>query len=281
MAEANAEQRARWNDVIGPRWVAVTSEIDAELTEVTDLALAHAAPRPGEVVLELGSGAGEMAVRLARAVLPLGWVMGVDFSRPMLWQATKTFRHSSMSNARFRLADVQTEPLKRAMFDLAFSRFGVMFYDNPIAAFTNVHGAMKPSGRLSFVCWGPLERNPHWSIPRKIAVKHLGAAEPSKPRTPGPMALADPDYIEEVLTGAGWRAITIEEKTPALVRAPMERAVRFATTMGPAGGLIRERQASEEVVAAIQAEVAEGFRPYEHDGIVRVPGSIYLVGARV
>ncbi|MGH7057388.1 MAG: class I SAM-dependent methyltransferase [Acetobacteraceae bacterium] len=280
MVEANGEQRARWNEVIGPRWVSVSEDIDAHLKEITELALAHAAPRPGEAVLEIGSGTGSMAVRLAKAVLPLGWVMGLDFSEPMVKEAENTVRRTGLGNVRFRLADAQIEKLKEGLFDLAFSRFGVMFFDDPKAAFANIKTAMKPTGRLSFICWGPLARNPHWAIPREIAVKHLGPAEAAPAGAPGPMALADPEHLRDVLTAGGWREVTIEEREPALLDEPMERAVRFATAMGPAGGLIREREPPDETVEQIRADIAAAFAPYEREGRVRVPGLIYLVGAR-
>lgn len=280
MSAPNAEQRTRWNEVIGPKWVEVIDDVEAHLREVGDLALAHAAARPGEAVLEIGSGPGSMAVRLARAVLPGGHVLGVDIAKPMIEAAEARVRQAGLGNVSFRLADAQAEKLPPAAFDLAFSRFGVMFFDDPAAAFANIRTAMKPNGRLAFACWGPLKRNPHWAIPWGIATRHLGRPEPLGPHAPGPMAFDDPDYVRDVLGRAGWRAVTITEAEPALADDPMDRLVHFATTMGPSGGLIAERAPAPEVLAAIRAEIEAAFAPFERGGRVRVPGLIYLVGAR-
>jgi SAM-dependent methyltransferase len=280
LSTPNAAMREHWNQVVGPKWVGLSDQMDRHLQEVADLLLRHAAPKPGEAVLEIGSGTGSMAVRLAEAMQPGGHVLGIDISRPMTKAAEARIRAVGLSNVAFRVADAQTEPLPEGEFDLAFSRFGVMFFDDPSAAFTNIRRAMKKSGRLAFVCWGPLRRNPHWSIPLGVAVRHLGKPEPRPPHAPGPLAFDDPDYVRDLLTSAGWKEVTLAEATPTVVNEPLERAVEYAVSLGPTSALITEKNASEEVVGKIRAEIEKELTAHARDGKVRLPGLIYLVGAR-
>lgn len=281
MSEANAEQRAHWNERIGPRWVGLSDEMDTHLEGVAGLVLARAAAAPGEAVLEIGSGTGSMAVRLAEAVKPGGHVLGLDISRPMLEAAEARVRRSGISNVTFRLADAQVDALPSAAFDLAFSRFGVMFFEDPAAAFANIRSAVKPTGRLAFICWGPLKRNPHWVIPWGIATRHLGRPDPRPPHAPGPMAFDDPDYVRDILTRGGWRDIQIDEATPVVMNEVPERAVYYAVTIGPAGTLIGERTPDPATLDAIRTEIASEFGRYVRDGRVEIPAQVYVVAARV
>ncbi|HET6182017.1 MAG TPA: methyltransferase domain-containing protein [Acetobacteraceae bacterium] len=280
MPDVNADQSKHWNEVVGPRWVALGDQMDVWLEEISTHVLRLAAAKPGEAVLEIGSGTGSMGVRLARAVAPGGHVLGIDISRPMIEAAEARLRREGLGNLAFQLADAQVHPFPRAAFDLAFSRFGVMFFERPAAAFANVRTAMKPGGRLAFVCWGPLARNVHWSVPFGIVVRHLGRPNPRPPHAPGPMAFDEPDYVRGLLDEAGWRAIAIAETEIEGGGESLEQAVDHALTIGPASGLITERNAPPETVARIRDELRAEFARYEQGGVVRLPGQIFLVSAR-
>src|SRR5207237_8246846 len=164
----------------------------------------------GERVLDVGCGPGATALRLAAAVGPSGHVTGVDIAEPMLGLLRRRVAERAIANLTPLLADAQTHAFAPASFDLLTSRFGVMFFADHLAAFRNLGGALRPGGRLCMAVWAGIADNVHWQIPFEIAVKHVGPPRPQPPHAPGPMALGDPDYVREVLNGAGFAEIAIE-----------------------------------------------------------------------
>jgi hypothetical protein len=178
------------------------------------------------------------------------------------------------------LADAQTHRFERACHDRVVSRFGVMFFDDPIGAFANLAGALRPGGHLAFVSWGPLEDNPWFALPLEVAVPSLGPPDPQPPRTPGPLALSEPDYIQEILSGAGFAKIRIERVNTHLpgARSTREEA-ELMSLFGPLARLLRERSADEATRATLIAELADRLAPYATADSVRVPAVAHLVTA--
>jgi SAM-dependent methyltransferase len=280
-SDPNAAQREHWNAVAGPKWVGLGDVMDTHLREIGDLAISRAAPRKNEAVLEIGSGGGPLAVKLAEAVGPDGEVLGIDIAAPMIEAARARVAAAGLRNVTFLQADAQAHALPEAHFDLLFSRFGVMFFADPVAAFRNLRRAARPGGRLCFVCWGPLEKNPHWTIPLGIAARHLGPPDRKPPRAPGPFAFSDSAYVRDVLEQSGFRDVTITEATPAMRGISVEDETRFVTTMGPAGALIAERAPAPQVVRAIQTEIAAAFAPYATKGELAVPALVLVVEGKI
>ena len=190
--EANAAQREYWNTVAGPRWVGLAGLVEARVRKVNDLLLARSAVVRGEKVLEVGCGTGAATVPLAEAVGDGGEVLGVDISGPMLAGARQRISQSGLDNVTLLQADAQTYRFQPDYFDLITSRFGVMFFSDPVAAFRNLRGAARPGGRLCFACWAPLAENPQWLISYEVALRYLGPPAPKDPRAPGPFALCRP-----------------------------------------------------------------------------------------
>jgi SAM-dependent methyltransferase len=145
-----------------------------------DLLLARSDIAPGENVLEIGCGTGATTVPLAEAVGQRGRVVGVDRSEPMLAGARQRVAESLLGNISLTRADAQVHRFEAGRFDLITSRFGVMFFADPVAAFSNLLPAARPGGRLCFICWGPLEENEHWLIPYEVALRHLGTPAPTR-----------------------------------------------------------------------------------------------------
>jgi len=191
---ANTAQHEFWNTVAGPRWVLLGGLVERRVRAVNDLLLARSEVAAGESVLEIGCGTGAATVPFAQAVGEHGRVVGVDISEPMLAGARKRIAESGLGNVSLIEADAQFHPFEPDRFDLITSRFGVMFFADPVAAFRNVLPAARPGGRLCFACWAPLEENKHWLIPYEVALRRLGPPAPSDPRAPGPLALSDPGY---------------------------------------------------------------------------------------
>jgi SAM-dependent methyltransferase len=277
---ANAAQQEYWNTVAGPRWVGLGGFVERRVRAVNDLLLARSGVAPGERVLEVGCGTGAATVPFAEAVGERGRVVGVDISEPMLAGARKRIAESGLHNIIVLQADAQTYRFEASSFDLITSRFGVMFFADPIAAFSNLLPALRPGGRLCFACWASLEDNRHWLIPYEVALRHLGPPAPKDPRAPGPMAFSDPDYVRSFLGTAGFEAIDICRETPGIIGSSPEEEAEHACIMGPSGRLIDEKKPPEGVRELIKQEMTEAFAAYAKGREMVFPSTIFLVTAR-
>jgi SAM-dependent methyltransferase len=277
---ANAEQLEYWNTVAGPRWVGLAGYVEKRVQKVNDLLLARSAVAPGERVLEVGCGTGAATVPLAQAVGDAGEIVGIDISEPMLAGARERISQSGLRNITLLQADAQVHAFEPDRFALIASRFGVMFFADPAAAFRNLLGAARPGGRLCFACWATLEENRHWLIPYEVALRHLGPPVPKPPRAPGPMAFAEPEYVRSFLEGAGYEGIEIRRETPEIICGSSQEEAEHACIMGPSARLIEEKNPQESVRELIKQEMTEAFAAYAKGQEMVLPSTIFLVTAR-
>jgi SAM-dependent methyltransferase len=277
-AGPNAEQITYWNEQGGPRWVKLQDALDSQLASFGEIVMDRLAVAAGERVLDVGCGCGETTLALARRVGPAGAVVGADISTIMLERARQRARE--VANVEFLVADAQTHRFAPASFDVVFSRFGVMFFADPRAAFRNVASAMKPGGRLGFHCWKTLMDNPWMTVPFFAALQHLPAPTPPPPDAPGPFAFADPDRVRGILVDAGFAGIAFESRTDAMTfgGGSLDDAVDFALQMGPTSIALRE--ATPATVAKVHASVREAMAPYQTADGVSIATSSWVVTAR-
>jgi len=259
----NAEQIRYWNETIAPRWIEQEAMLDAQIAPLGLAVIERAKVARGERVLDVGCGCGQTTLQLAERVGGTGSVLGVDVSAPMLGRARE--RASGLANVRFENADAQTWRSSER-FDLAFSRFGVMFFADPGAAFANLRAALRPEGRLAFVCWQAIERNPWLLVPMRALAGIVEFPAPPAPGAPGPFAFADPDRVRAILSRAGFAGIELAPLAGDLsigAGGDLDRAVGFAMQMGPASALLREADAAlrERARAAIRAALAPFVTP--------------------
>jgi SAM-dependent methyltransferase len=276
----NHEQAEHWASV-APIWV----EIEDELEKVTDvpgnLAMDRLHLQPGEHVLDLGCGTGRTTLALASRVAPDGRALGVDIAADMLARARQHAASAGVENVDFVQADVQAQALGDAGFDAAYSRFGVMFFADPVAAFAAVHRSLGRAGVLSFVCWQPLTGNDWMLVPGMAAASVVGAAlTMPPPDEPGPFSLADPERIRSILSSAGFHDVDIQPDSDFVV-TPEERvsqAAATATRVGRVRDLLKDASPSvrDQARTAIEAALRERLQ----DGEVRLSRSVFLVSAR-
>jgi ubiquinone/menaquinone biosynthesis C-methylase UbiE len=272
MEPSNTQQIEYWNGAVGERWARLQETIDNNLGEITKSLMPFANAQPGERVLDVGCGCGTTTILLSKAVGPNGNVTGVDISTPMLAVA-----RGRGANANFMEADASLHRFKPT-HDLIFSRFGVMFFADPLAAFANLRKALKPHGRLAFVCWRAAAENAWASVPYAAARDHLPPQEPTDPLAPGPFAFADDARLNAILTQAGYREIRIEKLDSVMnMGTTAEEAAAQALNIGPlaraAAGL--DEAAREKIRAVVQAALAKFASPLG----VTPPAACCLVGA--
>jgi SAM-dependent methyltransferase len=277
---ANTAQHQYWNTVAGPRWVGLAGFVERRVAVVNELLLARSGVAAGESVLEIGCGTGAATIPFAEAVGPRGRVVGVDLSAPMLESARKRVAKSGLANITLLQADAQVHPFEPEQFELITSRFGVMFFADPFAAFGNLLPAARNGGRLCFVCWARLEDNKHWLIPYEVALRHLGPPAPQPPRASGPMAFSDPDYVRSILETAGFAEIAIDRETPLITGSTPEEEAEHACIMGPSGRLIDEKKPDEALRETIRREMTQAFAAYAEGKELLLPSTVFVVSAR-
>lgn len=283
-AGPNAQQIEYWNEVAGPKWVALEDLLDAQIRGLSLEALARTRPERGERVVDVGCGCGGTTLEIAGRVGPSGQVLGVDISGPMLERARARSSEAQLEHVRFEQADAQIHDFEPGAFDLVFSRFGVMFFAEPEVAFANLRGALRPGGRLAFLCWRDIQRNPWMLVPTAAAAAHLELPPPPPPDAPGPFAFADDERVRGILGSAGFEDVGFESLESELAvggTGSLDDAVDFLLQMGPAAAALR--QAESPAVETVRAAVRESVAPYYVEGPepgVRMSCACWIVTAR-
>ena len=276
----NADQIAFWNGPSAERWSKLQREIDRNMQPVTAAALAKLKPQPGERIVDIGCGAGETALAIADRVQAHGHVLGIDVSSPLLKVAAARAAVTPEYPIELRNADAASHRFAAASFDALFSRFGVMFFADPVAAFANLAQALKPGGRLVFACWRDRRDNRWVRLPVEAARKHIAQLPPPPgPDDPGPFAFADEARIVRVLTEAGFAGIDIERFDADLFYGgDAADAARFLTQMGPVASVLNDHPPATR--DAVAQEIETMLAPEQGPGGVRLAASTWIVAAR-
>lgn len=273
----NEQQIEFWNGAVGERWVAMQNMLDAGMAEIAAKALSSARAKPGMRVIDIGCGCGTTTLALAEMVGPQGAVTGVDISMPMLGHA-KARAASAKSAAKFVQADASDYAFKPEN-DLVFSRFGVMFFADPPAAFANIRKALKPGGRLVFACWRSAPENAWAAVPFAAARDLLPEQPQADPTAPGPFAFADSERLKNILEKAGYKNIRIEKlDTHMNMGVSLDAAAEMSTKAGPLaralGGIDDDALKNK-----IRERVKEAMAKYESANGVSAPAACWLVEA--
>jgi len=274
----NEEQRARWNGIDGEYWTSHQDRLDRTLAPVTAPLLAFAAPRAGSTVMDVGCGCGATTLELARAVGPSGRVLGLDVSGPMLALAAERLR--AFANTTCMLGDAAELPLRDLGADLIVSRFGVMFFGDPVAAFANLRTGLAAGGRLRFACWRPIKENPWLQIPLHAVYEHAPRLPKPEPEEPGPFAFGDPARVTRILTAAGFTAPSftpLDIQIDISAGGTLEDAVIQSSAMGPAKRALADQP--DEVRAAALESIRRVLTPHASAAGVKLPGAVWLVAA--
>ena len=274
----NREQIEFWNGLAAERWVRHQARLDRALGPFGEAALDRLGIAPGQSVLDVGCGTGETLLSIVRRLGGQGSVVGVDLSRPMLARARERTRELAL--VELIEADASAHPFGQR-FDALFSRFGVMFFAEPVLALRALRRALRAPGRLGFVCWQAFEDNPWVHLPL-LAARSLLTEPPaaSDPNAPGPFAFADPARLRDILDRAGYSEITIEAfRSPVLMSEEgVEAAVDFTFQTGPVARLLVEQP--EPVRQLARERIRERLAPFTAGQRVELAGAAWLVSAR-
>jgi ubiquinone/menaquinone biosynthesis C-methylase UbiE len=281
-AVSNDEFTAFWNDVLVDKFERFRNILLDGLSYHSEAPLRTLEIAPGARALDVGCGWGDTAIVLARRVGPSGSVLGLDCCDAFLEKGRKDARTAGLVNLRFVAADVQTYPFQPE-FDFCFSRFGMMFFSNPVAAMRNIRTALKPGGRLMFVTWRTIEDNPWVGVPKKLVLNFLPPpGENAQTCGPGPFSMANPEVVTAQLKAAGFEdARFARTDGPVMIGATVEQAMDFQLALGPAGEIFREAGAEaerrrQEIENALRTELAHHLQ----DGKVYMQSSSWAITAR-
>ena len=273
---SNIAQIEYWNTKAGETWAKFQEALDRQIQTLGLAAMDTLRPEKGEHIIDIGCGCGQTSLDLGSRVGAAGSVVGVDISKPMLEVARRRPRSAPNLRVTFELLDAQSDDLGHGRFDAAFSRFGVMFFSDPVAAFTNIRESLKPSGRLAFVCWRPLSQNPWMREPLDAALPLLPPIAPFDPIAPGPFAFADAGRVQSILAAAGFGSVKVSPFDAAIGGANLEQTLQLALNVGPLGAALCENPERAETVADAVRDLLSKYATL--NGVL-MPAAVWIVSA--
>lgn len=280
-SKTNEAQIEYWNNKSGLKWVKHQATLDRQIGPHGEAMLKDANPQEGEVVLDIGCGCGAVTLDVAGRIGDSGRATGVDISAPMLAHARSRAAEGDIKNANFIQADAQVHDLPRGSFDLAVSRFGVMFFADPVAAFANIRRGLKPSGRLAFVCWRPPTENPWMMLPVMEASRFVEMPPRPDPDEPGPFSLADKAKVERILCEAGFEGIGVMSLEIPMALGDLsdpDSPLDLIFEIGPLSRMLAD--ASDDVRAKVRDAVEALFAKHSTDTGVAMDSAAWIVTAR-
>ncbi|MFB7146012.1 class I SAM-dependent methyltransferase [Agrobacterium deltaense] len=282
MAEQTNNRVADWNDQSGGRWVTHQARLDAVVVVFGKAAIEAAAPAVGERVLDVGCGAGDSSLALASLVGKQGQVLGVDISEPLIDRARAQGQDAPVL---FQVADASSAELPESAFDILFSRFGVMFFNDPTGAFAHMRRALKPGGRVAFVCWRGMAENDWMRLPMGAMRGIVPPMTPLGPEAPGPFSFGDQARVARILTAAGFADVAI---TPFDASVPfgegdtrdaaLDDAVNMTLEVGPLARALADQP--DDIRASVSAAVRAAFAGCPGQRSVMINGATWVVTAR-
>lgn len=279
-SQANEGQDQYWNAEEARHWINEAGAYDRMLAPFATRLLEAASIAADERVLDIGCGTGPTTCDAARDAKN-GQATGLDISRAMIEAARARASREDITNVSFEVGDAQTRRFEPASIDVAMSRFGVMFFDDPVAAFTNIRTSLSDDGRLVFVCWQDLLANEWMAVPGLAAAQHVPLPNPGPPGTPGPFSFGDADHVRDVLAGAGYRDVTVDPLDESILLGgggSPEETSTFLRNTGMGRALFAD--APKAVVERAVAAVEDALEPYVTPEGVRLSAAGWLVRAR-
>ena len=275
----NDKQGQYWNEAPGQSWVINDTAMNERLENISDILFQGLDATGCNNGLDLGCGAGSTTRRLAKIMGNQARVTGLDISEKLLGLARS---HPKSSSENFLQADAQSYTFKPASFDLAISRFGVMFFENPTKAFQNIKSAIQKDCEMRFVCWAPLAANDFFHSPLNTVVDITGVSFAEPGREPGPLAFSDRSYLYSILKAADFSSVNIDTvETKIMTKDSAEQNASLLMEIGMGFRAIKEAAPSNDVLTEIrEAFVTDGNKRLQN-GIISYDATVYRVSAKI
>lgn len=271
-----------WNDTLAEKFDRFREILMNGLSYHSRIPLEKLTVAPGSRVVDVGCGWGDTALELGRKVGPQGYVLGLDCVDRFLEKGRQEAAAEGLEHVRFEAADVERYPFEPE-FDLCFSRFGMMFFENPVAAMRNIRRALKPGGELMFIVWRTIDDNPWLGLPKQVVLDFLEPpGDEARTCGPGPFSMANTEMVSKQLEIAGFEDVGFERNDgPVTVGASLDDAVDFQLALGPAGEVFREAgDEAERQREPIERALREALAPYHEETGVVMPSSSWTITAR-
>ena len=285
VALGNEEAVQAWDGVLFDRFKQYRHIFTTGLGAHSDAAMAIHPPPVGGRVVDIGCGFGDTTQQLARLVGPDGEAVGIDAAPNFIEASIQEAQEAGVENVRFEVLDPQASALDEK-FDYAFSRMGVMFFGNPVAAMRNVHAMLNPGGKIVWCVWRPKAENPWTARAEEIVLQFIDHPDPEDSDEPtcgpGPFSMGNPNTVSEQLKIAGFEDISFyRSDKPIKVGGDVEEALEVVKSLGPAGEIIRlAGENAEPFVPQIDEKLREMYVEYtDPDGAVRAPASVWIISA--
>ena len=280
MEDKNIKQRQFWSGAGGDVWVNKQREMDIMLNPLGDRVIERLDLKSDSKIIDIGCGCGATTLEIAKKITQ-GEILGVDISEPMLDKATETAKEMSLSNISFEVKDVQMDVMPQNYFDIAFSRFGVMFFEDPFEAFKNIHSSLKEDGLLSFVCWQNASLNPWQSLSIQVIKEFLDLPAPA-PKSPGPFAFEDKTYLEDILRESGFKGLEILDNQEDIIMfsgKSIREACEDYLTINPVVTEMLKNSKPELTEEILEALVIKFSNFHQNDGLL-FPSATWIVSAK-
>jgi ubiquinone/menaquinone biosynthesis C-methylase UbiE len=284
VAPENADFIGCWNDVLTPKWVRFRHLLSGNGKIHSDIAMPRLGITPGQRVLDFGCGFGETCLEIGRRVGPTGEVLGLDCTNAFIEIANRERDSAGLQHVRYELGDAQVHALPADHFDVAFARFGVMFFESAVRALRNVRRSLVPGGKVGLIVWRSLADNPAWGTAKAVVREYLPPpGESAQTCGPGPFSWADEQTDRDMLAAAGFREIEVFDRIDAdiCVGTTIDEAIDYQILVGPSGEIVREAgEEGQRRLPEIRARLREIFGRHVRDGGVFLPSSTWTIVAR-
>ena len=274
----NDEQFEFWNEGIGRKWVEEDDSMNERLSILTKELFLRSNIKRDDKILDIGCGGGQTTFEASEMVGENGYVVGADISKILLDLAES--KYANTKNLEFKYCDVQNYEFKVNSFSKVISRFGVMFFENPIEAFKNIYNSIQEGGSLNFVCWTNVMENEFFTDPTNIIIKHINKEFPEITRAPGPLAFSEEDYVKEILMSSKFKNVKIEKVYSSIsTNDSAEKDGALLLKLGLGGRLLADANLSKKELSIIRDEMVEISQKRQKDGKITYKACLNYVSA--
>ena len=274
----NDEQFEFWNEDIGKKWLEEDDSMNERLSILTKELFLRSNINRNDKILDIGCGGGQTSFEASEMVGANGYVIGADISKILLDLAKK--KYANTKNLEFKYCDVQNYEFRENSFNRVISRFGVMFFENPIEAFKNIYNSIQEGGSLNFVCWTNVMENEFFTDPTNIIIKHINKEFPEITRAPDPLAFSEADYVKKILVSSKFKNVKVEKVFSSIsTKDSAEKDGKLLLKLGLGGRLLTDANLSKKKLSVIRDEMVKASQKRQKNNKITYKACLNYVSA--